>query len=321
MDNAPINTSVIEVAAGIDVSKDTLDLAIEPQGPAQVFSNDPAGHAGLVRKLKDVDLIVVEATGGYEHDVVLELAAANLPVVVVNPRQVRDFARATGRLAKTDRIDAQVLALFGRAVKPFYRPIPDRQARALGAMVARRRQIVQMVTAEKNRLAQARDARVRHSVQTIIDALKVQLDEIERDLDRLIKDCPAWRARKDLLKGVPGVGDVVARTLVAELPELGNCSRQEIAALVGVAPINRDSGMFRGQRRTWGGRAHVRSVLYMAALVAIQHNHIIRRYYEHLLEAGKAKKVALVACMRKLLTILNAMIRDNQPWKNPPQPA
>lgn len=315
MDNAP----AIEVAAGLDVSKDTLDLAMEPGGGAPTFSNDSAGHAKLVRLLKKVDLIVVEATGGYERAIVAELAAADLPVVVVNPRQVRDFARATGRLAKTDRIDAQVLARFGHAIKPLRRPIPDEQAQALRARIARRRQIVHMITAEKNRLRQAHDARITRSVQTIIDALKAQLDEMDRDLDRLIKDCPAWCARKDLLTGVPGVGDVVARTLLAELPELGNCSRQEIAALVGVAPINRDSGMFRGQRHTWGGRARVRSALYMAALVGTKHNPLIKQYYQRLLGAGKAKKVALVACMRKLLTILNAMIRDNQPWKYEPQ--
>ena len=317
MDNAPI----IEVAAGLDVSKDTLDLAIVPDGLVRVFSNDSAGHAKLVQLLKKVDLIVIEASGGFERVIVAELVAADLPVVLVNPRQVRDFARATGRLAKTDRIDAQVLALFGRAVKPLRRPIPDQQAQALRARIARRRQIVRMLTAEKNRLRQAYDAHVTHSVQSIIDALKTQLEEVNRDMDRLIKDCPAWCARKDLLKGVPGIGDVIARTLLAELPELGNCSRQEIAALVGVAPINRDSGMFRGQRHTWGGRASVRSALYMAALVGIRRNPVIKQYYEHLLKAGKVKKVALVACMRKLLTILNAMIRDNQPWKYSPQSA
>ena len=315
------NTPMINVAAGLDVSKATIDMAIEPKGHVRVFSNDPAGHAQLIPLLRKVDLIVVEATGGYERALVAELAAVNLPVVVINPRQVRDFARAMGQLAKTDRIDAQVLARFGLAVKPLRRPIPDQQAAAFQARIARRRQIVAMITAEKNRLGQAYDKRVKRSVKYIIKALQTQLDDIDGDMDRLIKDCPAWRDREDLLKGVPGIGDVTARTLIAELPELGNCSRQEIAALVGVAPINRDSGMFRGQRHTWGGRAQVRSALYMATLVATRFNPIIKEYYNRLLEMGKAKKVALVACMRKLLTILNAMIRENKPWKYLPQSA
>lgn len=313
------NAQMINVAAGLDVSKATLDLAIEPDGLVQTFSNDTAGYTKLIPLLRKVDLIVVEATGGYERALVAELAAVNLPVVVINPRQVRDFARAMGQLAKTDRIDAQVLAKFGLAVKPLRRPIPDQQAAAFQARVARRRQIVAMITAEKNRLGQAYDKRVKRSVKCIIKALQTQLDEIDGDMDRLIKDCPAWRDREDLLKGVPGIGDVTARTLIAELPELGNCSRQEIAALVGVAPINRDSGMFRGQRHTWGGRAQVRSALYMATLVATRFNPIIKEHYNRLLAVGKAKKVALVACMRKLLTILNAMIRENKPWKYLPQ--
>ncbi len=315
------NAQMINVAAGLDVSKATLDLAIEPDGLVQTFSNDTAGYTKLIPLLRKVDLIVVEATGGYERAIVAELAAVNLPVVVINPRQVRDFARAMGQLAKTDRIDAQVLAKFGLAVKPLRRPIPDQQAAAFQARIARRRQIVAMITAEKNRLGQAYDKRVKRSVKCIIKALQTQLDEIDRDMDRLIKDCPAWRDREDLLKGVPGIGDVTARTLIAELPELGNCSRQEIAALVGVAPINRDSGMFRGQRHTWGGRAQVRSALYMATLVATRFNPVIKEHYNRLLEVGKAKKVALVACMRKLLTILNAMIRENKPWKYLPQSA
>ena len=317
MNNAPM----INLAAGLDVSKATLDLAIEPDGLVQTFSNDSSGYTKLIPLLRKVDLIVVEATGGYERAIVAELAAVDLPVVVINPRQVRDFARAMGQLAKTDRIDAQVLAKFGLAIKPLRRPIPDQQAAAFQAMIARRRQIVAMITAEKNRLGQAQDKRVKRSVKCIIKALQTQLEEIDRDMDRLIQNCPAWRDREDLLKGVPGIGDVTARTLIAELPELGNCSRQEIAALVGVAPINRDSGMFRGQRHTWGGRAHVRSALYMATLVATRFNPIIKEHYNRLLEVGKAKKVALVACMRKLLTILNAMIRENKPWKYLPQSA
>ncbi len=307
------------VAVGIDVSKDTLEVATSVGPQVWQYDNTCAGHAKLVRQLGKLDAqtIVIEATGGYERTTVVALAAANLPVVVVNPRQVRDFARATGRLAKTDRIDAQVLALFGSQIQPEHRPLPDEKARVLKEKLARRRQLVQMIAAENNRLQQSHSRAVRKSIDKVLRMLAQQLRALDDDLDRSIRQCPAWREKENLLKSVPGVGDQTARTLVAELPELGSCSRQQIAALVGVAPINRDSGTMRGQRTTWGGRASVRTMLYMATLVATRYNPVIRAQYQRLLAAGKKKKVALVACMRKLLVILNAMIRDGRPWQNP----
>ena len=307
------------VAVGIDVSKDTLEVATSVGPQVWQYDNTCAGHARLVRQLGKLDAqtIVIEATGGYERTTVVALAAASLPVVVVNPRQVRDFARATGRLAKTDRIDAQVLALFGSQIQPEHRPLPDEKARVLKEKLARRRQLVQMIAAENNRLQQSHSRAVRKSIDKVLRMLAQQLRALDDDLDRSIRQCPAWREKENLLKSVPGVGDQTARTLVAELPELGSCSRQQIAALVGVAPINRDSGTMRGQRTTWGGRASVRAMLYMATLVATRYNPVIRAQYQRLLAAGKKKKVALVACMRKLLVILNAMIRDGRPWQNP----
>jgi transposase len=305
------------VYVGVDVSKDRLDVAVNPTGEALAVANDPQGFATLIQKIQrwSMKLIVIEATGGYERAVVSELLAAKLPVVVVNPRQVRDFARATGKLAKTDAIDAAVLAQFGRAVEPKVRPLPDEKALVLQGIVARRRQIVQMHTAESNRLAQAYGQAVQQSIEQVLQLLKQQLADIDHQLDQMIHECPTWRDKEHLLKSVPGVGDQTARCLVAELPELGNCSRQQIAALVGVAPINRDSGTMRGRRTTWGGRSTVRAMLYMATLVATRFNPKIKAHYHRLQAAGKCKKVALVACMRKLLTILNAMVRDGQPWR------
>jgi len=255
-------------------------------------------------------VIVIEATGGYERSIVAELAAAGLPVVVINPRQVRDFARATGRLAKTDRIDALVLAKFGAAVEPPQRALPDQTAMAMRELLARRRQVVNMITAETNRLKQARTDRVRASVQQVIDLLKQQLDSINEDLDGQIKSNPELAERNAVLRNVPGIGPATARTLLLELPELGTCSRQQIAALVGLAPMNRDSGTMRGKRTTWGGRASVRSALYLATLTASRHHPTIRAYYQRLREAGKCAKLALTAAARKLLTIINAMVRD-----------
>ncbi len=301
---------------GIDVSKDWLDVAIGSGVAVQRFENVQTGHEGLLAALQGqrIRRVIVEATGGLERSLVAALAAAELPVVVVNPRQVRDFAKATGRLAKTDAIDAEVLAEFGQAVSPEVRPIAGAEQLAFKELVARRRQLVMMHTAESNRLGQAHDPAVRRSIRTMLRAIERQLLDNEQRMDHAIERSPIWQARKDLLTSVPGVGNQTARTLIAELPELGACSRQRIAALVGVAPLNRDSGHMRGRRMTWGGRASVRTALYMATLVATRWNPIIRDYYQRLLDAGKRKKLALVACMRKLLTILNAMLRDGAPW-------
>jgi transposase len=318
-----------DICIGIDVSKQHLDLAADPGSPGDAgdeaarFTNDAAGHATLVTHLRDrsVKLIVLEATGGYERTLVAALLAAALPVVVVNPRQVRDFAKATGTLAKTDRLDAAVLARFARVIDPPMRDLPDENARVLQEHVARRTQLVQMVTAEGNRLKQVRSRAVRASIQQVVTLLKRQLQEIDDDLDRLIRQSPAWREKEDLLKSVPGVGDQTARQLIVNLPELGRCSRQQIAALVGVAPFHHDSGQMRGRRAIAGGRHAVRATLYMATLVATRYNPVIRRHYQHLLAAGKRKKVALIACLRKLLTMLNAMLREGKPWKHPPATA
>jgi transposase len=258
-------------------------------------------------------LVVLEATGGMEMPVVGALVIVQLPTAVVNPRQVREFARATGRLAKTDAIDAQVLAQFGEAVRPELRPFPDAATQELSALLARRRQLVGMLTAEKNRLRTAAKA-VRADVQEHIRWLERRLSDLDGQLAQSIRSSPSWRERDNLLKSTPGVGPVLSVTLLAELPELGTLGRKEIAALVGVAPLNWDSGHLRGKRRVWGGRSRVRAALYMAALVAARRNPVLRAFYERLVEAGKPKKVALTACMHKLLTILNAMIRHRTPW-------
>ena len=302
---------------GIDVSKRWIDVCLGPDEAARRFDNTDDGHDALLEALEStpVERIVLEATGGLERAVVTALAAAGHPVVVVNPRQVRDFARATGRLAKTDAIDAQVLALFSRAVRPPVRPIADAQHVAFKELVARRQQLLSLRSAESNRLAQAQDPVVCQSIEAVLRVIDDQIGETNRRLDEAIERSPIWQVRRELLTSVPGVGAQTARTLIAELPELGTCSRQTIAALVGVAPINRDSGMMRGRRTTFGGRSSVRRVLYMATLVAVRHNPALRGHYERLVGAGKAKKVALVACMRKLLTILNAMVRNGQPWR------
>ena len=305
------------INVGIDVSKHWLDVVVGAGTASQRFDNTDAGHDALIKALESrtIERIVVEATGGLERPVVAALAAAELPVVVVNARHIRNFARATGRLAKTDAIDAEVLTQFAQAVAPEVRPIASAEHYAFKELVARRRQLVMMHTAESNRLKQAHDNAVRRSIRAVLKVIERQLNDTERKLDDVIERSPIWQVRKDLLTSVPGVGDQTARTLIAELPELGNCSRQQIAALVGVAPINRDSGMMRGRRMTWGGRTNVRTALYMATLVATRHNPVIRDHYQKLVEAGKRKKLALVACMRKLLTILNAMLRNGEPWR------
>lgn len=310
---------VLSLAVGVDVSKARLDLAFSNEQPGLAVDNNPAGQAQIVEVLKKAgpSRIVLEATGGYERAVVAELAAAGLPVAVVNPRQVRDFAKATGRLAKTDAIDAKVLALFAVAIQPPLRPLNDEETQVFAELLARRRQLIQMRVAESNRLAQARDRRVRKSIEGVIELLNRQIADIDDDIGRHIQDSPIWKEKQALLLAVEGVGPTTARTLLAELPELGKASRQEIAALVGLAPFNRDSGKARGRRTIAGGRASVRSVLYMATLTATRYNPITRKHYQHLLAAGKRKKVALVACMRKLLTILNAILREKKPWRSP----
>ena len=301
--------------AGLDVGKDHLDLQIRPDGTAARFANDDAGVAAAVARLAAAgpDRIVVEATGGYEAPVVAALAAAGLPVVVVNPRQARDFARATGRLAKTDRLDAAVLAEFAEAIRPPVRPLPDADAQALAALVARRRQLVEMRTAEQNRLGLAAPG-VARGIRDHIAWLDRQLDRVGRELAAAVEASPVWRAKDDLLQSAPGVGPVVSRTLLAELPELGTVSGRRIAALVGVAPVADDSGRHRGQRSIAGGRAGARSGLYMACLSAVRYNPVLRALYARLRAAGKPAKVALVAAMRKLVVILNAMLRDRRPW-------
>ncbi len=303
---------------GIDVAKQELVVAARPSGGRWTVSNDDGGVQVLTERLRSdaPELIVLEATGGYELMSVTALVAAGLPVVVVNPRQVRDFARATGQLAKTDRIDAEILALFGERVRPAVRPLADADAHELAGLLARRRQLLEMLGAERNRLGQvfAGGPVVRKSLRQHIRYLEKQLGGVDGDLAALIRRTPAWRERDDLLRSVPGVGPIVSYTLVAELPELGQLSRREIAKLVGVAPLSRESGTLRGRRFVQGGRAQVRAVLYMGALVASQHNPRIRVFYRRLVAQGKPKKVALVACMRKLLTMLNAMARTGEPW-------
>ena len=306
-----------DVVVGIDVAKGTLDVAVRPQGDARHLTNDAAGIAALVEWLTALhpQVIVVEATGGYEACLVAELGVAALPVAVVNPRQVRDFARATGRLAKTDRLDAQVLAHFGQAVRPAPRSLPDEQAQVLAALVERRRQVVAMRTAEENRLGAARVAAVRARIQAHLAWREADLGEIDDDLRQRLRASPLWREQDDLLQSVPGIGPIVSLTLLAELPELGRLSHGQIAALVGVAPLNRDSGTLRGRRAVWGGRRAVRSALSMGTVRATRCNPPIRSFYERLLAAGKAKKVALVACMHKLLTILNALVKHQTSWQ------
>ena len=303
---------------GIDVAKDRLDVHMRPSGEAFSVARDGKGLDELVARLRklDVTLIVLEATGGFETTVAGALCAAGLPLAVVNPRQIRDFARATGRLAKTDALDAAAIAHFAEAVRPDARPVPDAQARALGELLTRRRQIVEMMTAERNRRTRLTDRRMIKSVDRLLKALQRELSDLEADLNDTIRGTPVWRETEELLKSVPGIGDVTARTLIADLPELGTLDRKKIAALVGVAPFNRDSGTLRGKRTVWGGRANVRAALYMAALVASQHNPILGRFYQRMLKAGKPKKVALTAVMRKLLTILNAIVRDQTPWQH-----
>lgn len=299
---------------GIDVAKETLEVATSA-GEHWQCANDAEGIASLVKRCEALRLerIVLEATGGYEAAVVAELAAAGLPVIVINPRQVRDFAKASGRLAKTDRIDADVLVAFAAAIKPEVRLLKDEDTRALEAVLGRRRQLVGMLTMERQRLAQAAPI-VRKELKAHIVWLVKRIKDIDRELTDLLRNSPLWRERETLFSAVQGVGTQTILSLCASLPELGQLNRKRIAALVGVAPFNCDSGEQRGQRHCWGGRADLRAVLYMATLSAKRCNPVIRTFYERLVAAGKPKKLALTACMRKLLTILNAMARDNAAW-------
>lgn len=302
---------------GIDVSKDRLDVAVFGTGEVFDATNNEAGIAGLVERLllDRPALVVLEATAGFQNGLVAALVLADVPVAVVNPRQVRDFAKALGKLAKTDRLDAVVLAHFAQAVRPEPRPLPDETTVALGAIVARRRQLVEMLVMERNR-REGTPKKLKPRLDEHIRSLELYLAEIDKDLGSALRQSPVWRERDDLLRSVPGIGPVVSATLLAELPELGRLNRREIAALVGVAPLNRDSGKRRGKRGIWGGRATIRATLYMAALSAARYNPRLRAFYENLVKQGKPKKVALVACMRKLLVTANAILRDGVQWQH-----
>jgi transposase len=304
-----------EISVGIDVAKATLDVWGEPEGVGWQVANDPAGIGELVGRLAGhtVARVVVEATGGYEYAVVAALSLAGHPVAVVNPRQVRDFARATGRLAKTDRIDAQVLARFGAAIRPEPRALPSEAVQELDAIVTRRRKVLEMLQAERNRHRTARPA-VARQIQQHVAWLERQVSDLDASLKERVEASPVWRAKENLLRSVPGIGKVTTTTLLAELPELGTLTGRQIAALVGLAPFARDSGTMRGKRCIWGGRTSVRTVLYMATLSAVRWNSTIAATYHRLLKAGKLKKVALIACERKLLVILNAMAAHGTPW-------
>jgi len=304
--------SAVPCFVGIDVAKAQLDIALRPSGERWAVPNDASGVATLVDRVQPLHptLIVLEATGGLERAATSALAAAGLPVVVVNPRQARDFARATGQWAKTDALDARALAHFADVI----RPLPDAQTQELRALLGRRQQLIGMRTAEQNRLA-GTSARLTQAIAAHITWLNTDIATLDDDLETLLRASPLWRENDDLLQSAKGIGPVCAHTLLLELPELGTLTRQQIAALVGVAPLNCDSGTLRGRRTIWGGRAHVRTVLYMGTLVATRFNPQIKVFYERLLAAGKVKKVALTACMHKFLTILNAMLKHRTPWK------
>jgi transposase len=302
---------------GIDVSKDRLDVHVRPSGEFFAVARDGEELERLADRLRALapELVVLEATGGFEIAVAAAVAGAGLPLAVVNPAQVRAFARAVGRLAKTDRLDAEIIARFAEQVRPEPRPVASEQARALAELVVRRRQIVEMIGMESNRRRQARGPKVLRGIERTLAALQAALTELDGEIGDQVRGSPAWRAAEDLLTSVPGIGPVTARTLIAELPELGRITRRRIAALVGVAPVNRDSGASRGSRAIAGGRTGVRNVLYMAALTAIRRNPAVKAAYERLRSRGTPAKAAIVAAMRKLLTILNAILRQGQPWK------
>lgn len=305
-----------EIFVGIDVSKDWLDVAVHEQTTFFRVKNDDQGIAELVEQLQTIKpvLVVLEATGGFEKMIVVELTRVGLPIVVTNPKRVRAFARSTGRLAKTDKLDASLLAHFGFAVRPEPRTLPNENEERLTGLLTRRRQIVDMLTVEKNRLQTVR-VEMRTDIVEHIGWLEARLTKLDEEINQFVESEPVWKEKDTILQSVPGVGPVTASTLLAMLPELGKLNRQQIAALVGVAPVNKDSGRKQGKRRVYGGRAAVRSVLYMAALSARKFNPVIREFYNRLIDQGKEKKVALIACMRKLLVILNAMLRENQLWQ------
>jgi transposase len=311
-----MSTKTKGLFVGIDVSKKRLDVAVRPEDRRWEVENDEKSIRLLIDSLKDLpsELIIAEATGGLEIPLVSALAEAGLPIVVVNPRQVRDFAKAVGQLAKTDKIDAEVLAHFGEALRPEVRPVKSRQLQELSALVSRRRQLVDMLTMEKNRLASAPKG-IRKDITSHIAWLEKRLKDVNGKLSQTVEDCPAWREKDEIMRSVPGVGPVFSSSLLANVPELGRLNRREIASLIGVAPLNRDSGQHSGTRIVWGGRANVRSVLYMATVAATRSNPVIKSFYQRLIGAGKKFKVAITACMRKLLTIINAMVRSGTMWQ------
>jgi transposase len=306
-----------QVFVGIDVSKDRLDVHVRPSGEAFAVARDGKGLEELTERLRAVapTLIAVEATGGFETIAAAALAGASLPLVVVNPAQVRHFAQAVGKRAKTDPIDAEVIARFAEAVKPEPRPFPDEAARLLGELVGRRRQIVEMLVAERQREKRVSSPRVRKSLARHIKVLEKELSDIDSEIATLVRSSPAWREKQDLLVSFPGIASTIARTLLADVPELGSLDRRRIASLVGVAPFTRRSGRWKGKSMIAGGRASARAAIFIAALVASRHNPVLKAFYQRLLAAGKEKMVALIAVARKLLTILNAMIRDKKPWQ------
>lgn len=311
-----MNKMIVEKFVGIDVSKSTLDVCIEPAVQTLHVAYDEVGIHQVVSRLKEASptLIVIEATGGLEVRIATELASLGLPVAVINPRQARDFAKATGQLAKTDQVDAAVLAAFAKAIRPQARPLKDADTRALDDMVSRRRQLIGIRVQETLRLGTAASKPMQKSLNKHIAWLDKQIIELDNDLTKRLRESDVWRAKDDLLRGIPGVGAVTTRTMLAKCPELGTLNRREIAALTGVAPLANDSGKHRGKRFVWGGRADVRAVLYMATVSAIRCNDPIKAFAERLKNAGKPPKVVIVACMRKLLTIMNSMLKNNTPW-------
>jgi transposase len=306
------------IVVGIDVSKDRLDVAVRPSGEAFTVERNAAGLERLIERLRILSpyIVALEATGGFETVVVAAVAAAGVPVVVINPAQIRAFARALGQRAKTDPIDADVIARFAEATKPVPRPLPDEATRQLADLVARRRQIIEMIGAERQREKRTALPRLRKSLRRVIGMLEKELAGLDIDIDETVRGTPAWREKEDLLASVPGVGTTIARTLIADLPELGTLSRKQIAALAGLAPFTRQSGQWKGRSFIGGGRSVVRTALFMAALVAMRHNQTLKGFFQRLRQAGKPKMVALIAVARKLLTILNAMVRDNKRWQN-----
>lgn len=307
----------MEITVGIDVSKDRLDVYVHPAGESFRVGNDEAGIEQLIGRIEGAGAqsIGLEASGGYERVAVAMLAARAMPVMIVNPAQVRHYAQAVGQKAKTDPIDARMIALFMAVIQPELRPLPDAKTLELEALVTRRRQLTAMLVAERARRTQARPGRVRTSLARIVTTLEDELKALDRDIDKTVRDTPAWRDKEDLLASVPGIGKTIARTLIAELPELGSLDRRQIAALAGLAPVTRQSGKWRGKSFIAGGRASVRAALFMGALVAARHNPVLKAFRDHLVAQGKPKLLALIATARKLLTILNAIIRDSKPWQ------